>query len=48
MFSLNFSAAGKGPFMASKAEVIHQRHTFLGDGGQWSEGHGPTLAGKLI
>ena len=33
MFSLNFSSAGKGPFIASKAKNMHQRHTFLGGGG---------------
>ena len=30
VFSLNFSSAGKGPFMASKAENVH-----------WSEAHFP-------
>ena len=34
VFSLNFSSAGKGPFMASKAKNICQRHTFLGGGGK--------------
>ena len=32
VFSLNFSSAGKGPFMASKAINTSQRRTFLGDG----------------
>ena len=48
MFSLNFSSAGKGPFMAGKAKNMCQRHTFLGGGGgQWSEGHGFDLAVKF-
>ena len=38
MFSLNFSSAGKGPFMAGKAGE-------RGGGVQWSEGPGPTLGG---
>ena len=29
VFFLNFSSAGKGPFMASKAKNVHQRCTFL-------------------
>ena len=35
MFSLNFSLAGKGPFMAGKAKKknVSQKRTFLGDGG---------------
>ena len=35
VFSLNFSSAGKGPFMAGKAKKKHvcQKPTFLGDGG---------------
>ena len=33
VFSLNFSSAGKGPFIAGKAENMHQRCTFLGAGG---------------
>ena len=33
VFSLNFSSAGKEPFMASKANNMHQRCTFLGGGG---------------
>ena len=33
-FSINFSSAGKGPFMASKAKNMHQRLcTFLGEEG---------------
>ena len=31
--SLNLSSAGKGPFIASKAENIHHGRTFLGAGG---------------
>jgi len=30
VFSLNFSSAGKGPFIASKAKNMNQRWTFLG------------------
>jgi len=34
IFSLNFSSAGKGPFMAGKAKNMPQRCTFLdGRGG---------------
>ena len=34
VFSLNFSSAGKGPFMASKAKNMPQRCTFpRGEGG---------------
>ena len=35
MFSVNFSLAGKGPFMAGKAKKknVCQKRTFLGDGG---------------
>ena len=40
----NFSSAGKAPFVASKTKNMHQRRTFLGGRGQWSEGHGPALA----
>ena len=32
-FSLNLGSAGKGPFIASKAENMHHGHTFLGVGG---------------
>jgi len=32
VFSLNFSSAGKGLFMASKAKNMPQRSTFLGGG----------------
>lgn len=46
-FSLNFSSADKGLFIAVEAKNIHQRCTFLGAGGQWSVGHGPALAGIL-
>ena len=45
VFSLNFSSAGKGPFMASNAKNMPQRCTFPGGGGYWSERHGPTLRG---
>ena len=48
VFSLNFSSAGKGPFMAGKAKNMHQRCNLLGGGrGQLSEGRGPSLAGKF-
>ena len=33
VFSLNFSSAGKGPFMAGKAKNMSQRRTSLGGGG---------------
>ena len=33
VFSLNFSSAAKGPFMAGKAKNMPQRHTFLVGGG---------------
>ena len=33
IFSLNFSSAGKGPFMADKAKNMPQRCTFL-EGGE--------------
>ena len=33
VFSLNFSSADKGPFIAVEAKNIHQRCTFLGAGG---------------
>ena len=48
VFSLNFSSAGKGPFMAGKANNMQQRCNLLGGGrGKSSEGHGPALAGKF-
>ena len=38
VFSLNFSSAGKGPFMASKTEnMCHRLHTFLGEAGDSGE-----------
>ena len=33
VFSLNFSSAGKGPFMAGKANNMQQRCNLLGGGG---------------
>ena len=39
VFSLNFSSAGEGPFMDGKAKNIY--FSKRGEGGQWSEGHGP-------
>ena len=47
VFSLNFSSAGNGPFMAGKAKKMHQRCNLLGGRGQSSEGHDPALAGKF-
>ena len=32
VFSLNFSSAGKGLFIAGKAKKVPQRSTFLGGG----------------
>ena len=46
MFSLNFSSAGKGPFMDGKAKNIY--FSKRGEGGQWNEGHGPTFTGKFF
>ena len=46
VFSLNFSSAGKGPFMDGKAKNIY--FSKMGGGGQWSEGHGPALTGKFF
>ena len=39
VFSLNFTTAGKGPFMDGKAKNMCQRRSFLGGWGQWGEGH---------
>ena len=36
VFSLNFSSAGKGPFMASKAKNMH--FPGAGGGGEWGSG----------
>ena len=47
VFSLNFSSACKGPFMAGKAKNMCQRRTFLGGRGQWSEGNGFDFAVKF-
>ena len=33
VFSLNFSSAGKGPFMASNAKICPRGALFLGEGG---------------
>ena len=38
VFSLNFTSAGKGPVLASKAKNMHQRHTLLGRGGGGGKG----------
>ena len=46
MFSLDISSAGKGPFMDGKAKNIC--FSKRGEGGQWSEGHGPALTGKFF
>ena len=48
-------SAGKGPFVAGKANNMCQRGSFMGGGGgggvvgegEWSEGHDPALAGKF-
>ena len=49
VFSLNFSSAGKGPFMASKAKnMCHRLHTFLGEAGDSGErGMDPSSLGHL-
>ena len=52
MFSLNFSSAGKGPFMGSKAKHNYAPEAhFSGEGrgqrGDSGEEHGPALAGKF-
>jgi len=47
MFSVNFSSAGKGPFMAGEAKDICESCTFLGGGEKGSEGHGFKLAVKF-
>ena len=42
VFSLNFSSAGKGPFMDDKEKNIYfSKRGGGGEGGWWSEGHGP-------
>ena len=41
VFSLNFSSAGKGPFIASKEKNMHQRRKFLGADGKWIARHAP-------
>ena len=43
MFSLNFSSAGKGRFMAGKAQDMCQRHTLMGGRGvvEWGTWLGP-------
>ena len=48
MFSLNFSSAGKGPFMAGKAKNMHQRCTFLEGREYCREGHGPPSLGNYL
>ena len=46
--TLNFSSIGKASFAAGKGKkCAPQRCTFLGEGGQWSAGHGSALAGKF-
>ena len=48
VFSLTFSSAGKGPFMASKAKKIcARRGTSLGGRGVVEWRTWPTLAGKF-
>ena len=47
VFSLNFSSAGKGPFMAGKAKNINQSCTFLGAGGSGVQDMALPLKGNL-
>jgi len=47
VFSLNFRSAGKGPFMAAKAQIMHQRHNFLRGRGVVERGTWPAPAGKF-
>ena len=47
VFSLNFSSAGKGPFIASKAKNVHQKCTFLAAGGSGVWDMAPPLLGNL-
>ena len=47
VFSLNFSSAGKGPFMGGKAKNIYFSKG-SGGGERWSEGHGPAFTGKFF
>ena len=48
MFSLNFSSAGKGPFRDCKAKNIYFSKRGGGEGGRWSEGHGPAFTRKFF
>ena len=47
-FYLNFSSVGKGTFVDGKAKNIDFSKRGGGEGGQWSEGHGPALTGKFF
>ena len=47
VFSLYFSSACKGTFIASEAKNMHQRCTFLGAWGSGAWDMAPALAGKL-
>lgn len=46
VFSLSFSSAGKGQFLTGKAKKLHSLWGG-GGGGEWGEGHGLTLTGKI-
>ena len=48
VFSLKFSSAGKGTFKDGKAKNIYFSKRGGGEGGQWSEEHGPALTGKFF
>ena len=45
-FSLNFSSAGKGPFMDGKAKNIYFSKRGGGGGGEGA--HGPAFTGKFF
>ena len=46
VFSLHFSSAGKGPFMAGKANKCMPEAHF--PGGKWSEGHSSVKCHSLL
>ena len=49
LFPLNISSAGKVPFPAGKAKNMSAEvHFSEGEGGGWSEGHGPALGGAKL
>ena len=47
VFSLNFSSAGKEPFMDGKAKNIYFSKRGR-EGGRWSEGNRPAFTGKFF